>query len=227
LDFDDADALKMYDNCIYYNQPYYYIYDAGFTTYFKDILDYSHQKPFGQRDTITTLTYSDTTLTIAAQQYADSYQWYHDSLPIAGATDTALHIYCATAADAGSYTCHSIGQYFNTHSFRFNYGITEFTSEPQTVIVDPRLSTTTLATIYPTLSDGTITIKYALPQQQQVSLQVYDMVGASVYTRDIGIHPHGLYYEHIDLSDLATGTYFARIVFSQGYSRTQRIIIAR
>jgi hypothetical protein len=226
LDFGDAYHLLTYNDRLYVNPSRKNFLDAG--TF--DTVGYlfTNQKPFGYRDTVTVLTYGDTVLTIAAQQYADSYQWYKDSVPIAGATDTALHIYVATPADAGSYTCHSIGQYFNTHGFRFNYGITEFGSEPQLLRVDPRQSiTNNLATLYPSLSDGHLTLKYALHTPQAVYVKVYSITGALVSSLTIPERAHGQYYEPIYLDELAAGAYFARVDYSGGYNKTVRLVIVK
>jgi hypothetical protein len=187
--------------------------------------DYSNQKPFGNSDTISTDTYADTIFTIASQQYADSYQWYHADTAIPGAVDTMLHIYCATQADAGTYTCHSLGQYFNTHDFRFNYGLTEFISEPHTLIVSPTIVNPNLAMIYPTVSSGTVTLKYSLPEAQSMSLRIYDMKGSVAYEYTTGIQPHSEYLQLLNLSGLASGTYTARVEYSLGYSRILRLTI--
>jgi hypothetical protein len=225
LDFGDAYYLLTYNDRLYVNPSRKNFLDAG--TF--DTVGYlfTNQKPFGYRDTVTVLTYGDTVLTIAAQQYADSYQWYKDSVPVAGATDTALHIYVATPAEAGSYTCHSIGQYFNTHGFRFNYGITEFGSEPQLLRVDPRIASTQLASLYPSLSDGHLTLKYALPTPQAVYVKVYSITGALVSSLTIPERAHGQYYEPIYLDELAAGAYFARVDYSGGYNKTVRLVIVK
>ena len=221
LDFSDAYSLETYNNVISYSRSYFYGGMSNDTTY----LNYSNQKPFGISDTATVLTYIDTTLTIADQRYADSYQWYHDGVAISGATDTVLHIYCATQADAGIYTCHSIGQYFARHSFRFRYGITEFTSEPKTLIVDPAIGRADLAVLYPTVSSGGVTLKYALPEEQSVSIRIYDMKGSLVSDNSISAMPHGEYVTPLDLSFLAAGAYITKITYSKGYTRTIRLAI--
>ncbi len=188
---------------------------------------YSPQKPFGNIDTIVTDTYSDTILTIADQQYADSYQWYQNGVAISGAVDTILHIYCATQADAGTYTCHSIGQYFNTHDFRFNYDVTEFLSEPQTLIVSQNIAKSTLAALYPAVSSGNITLKYSLPESQSVVLQVYDLKGSLVYDQNFGTQAHSEYIQPLNLSGLASGSYIARIGYGLGYKQTIRFVILK
>jgi hypothetical protein len=211
LDFSSASGLKQIDDL------------AQYASY--SFFDYSHQKPFGDRDTVTVLTYSDTILTIADQHYADSYQWYHDGRPISGATDTILHIYCATQADAGTYICHSIGQYFNSHSFRFNYGITEFESEPQTLMVSPTIGKTKLVTLYPTVSGGLITLRYSLPEPQSVTFRVYDTKGSLVYDSDLSTLAHSEYRQVFDLSGMASGSYIAHVQYSLGYSQNLRLVI--
>jgi hypothetical protein len=224
LDFSDAPAMKLIDERIAYQVS---LTNAPCCGGYSTVTDfrYTPQKPFGTIDTTTILTYNDTTLSIADQHYADNYQWYRNGVAIAGATDTLLPIYCATQADAGIYTCHSIGQYFNTHSFRFNYGITEFTSESKTLIVSPTIGKQNLAALYPTVSSGTVTLKYSIPEEQTLIVKVYDMAGAEVYTTDLGTRVHGVYTQPLDLSFLPSGSYIAAIQYSKGYNRRVRLVI--
>jgi Leucine-rich repeat (LRR) protein len=224
LDFSSAYPMKIIDQLVKYDVDANI--QAGCCEYYLTAdYDYSNQKPFGNSDTISTDTYADTIFTIASQQYADSYQWYHADTAIPGAVDTMLHIYCATQADAGTYTCHSLGQYFNTHDFRFNYGLTEFISEPHTLIVSPTIVNPNLAMIYPTVSSGTVTLKYSLPEAQSMSLRIYDMKGSVAYEYTTGIQPHSEYLQLLNLSGLASGTYTARVEYSLGYSRILRLTI--
>jgi hypothetical protein len=229
LDFSSATIMKQIDE-----EVLYYIPNNAqgccaccfqYNTYSPLDFVYTPQKPFGDTVSITVYTYNDTFLTIAYQQYADSYQWYHNGTAIAGAVDTILHIYCATQADAGSYTCHSIGQYFNTHAFRFNYGITEFESEPQAVIVNPTIGKINLAALYPAVSSGTLTLKYALPEAQDVTVKIYDLKGSLVYDLDLGSQAHSDYLQVLDLSGLASGSYIAQVQYSLGYRQAIRFVI--
>ncbi|MBW8050117.1 MAG: T9SS type A sorting domain-containing protein [Cytophagales bacterium] len=147
LDFSDARELRIADII------------STLTTY-----TYSPQNPFGVADTFNLYTGYTLSLSIASQDSALSYQWFRGTDTIAGATDTLLVIPNVTLADSGVYICRSYGTALDTNNMIFVPGITEFVSEPFTVIIVPDTRPKAfipdtnfrafLNTTYPTFMDG-------------------------------------------------------------------------
>lgn len=116
-DFSDARTLRLADN-----MP-----SVGFHIF-------APQNPFGDSATHNLTVGDNISLSISTQDSALSYQWFKGTDSIVGATDTVLVIPNITLADSGIYTCQSYGTALLSPPMTFG-GISEFVSEPFTVIV--------------------------------------------------------------------------------------------
>lgn len=84
-----------------------------------------------------------------------------------------------------------------------------------------------ITTVYPNPFNPSTVINFFLPQKEQVTLKVYDILGkemTTLYDREnLEAGPHAIMF---DASKLASGTYFATLVSSSVRS-TQKIILSR
>jgi hypothetical protein len=81
-------------------------------------------------------------------------------------------------------------------------------------------------TSYPNPVGGQGTLEYALPEQQEVSLRLYDIMGRVVATLEGGQKEAGRHTTQLDASQLASGVYFARLR-AEGRTVTQKITVVR
>jgi hypothetical protein len=78
---------------------------------------------------------------------------------------------------------------------------------------------------YPNPARSQATVRYALPEKQEVTLRLYDMLGRQVRTVLNGTR-EGRYKQRVDMSGLPSGTYFLRLR-SDGKTRTQKLTVVR
>jgi hypothetical protein len=69
------------------------------------------------------------------------------------------------------------------------------------------------------------TVQFAVPERQEVTLQLYDVLGREVRTL-LSDEVDGRQEQQVDLSDLSSGTYFLRL-HAQEKTETQRLVIVR
>ncbi len=67
---------------------------------------------------------------------------------------------------------------------------------------------------------------FSLPEQQQITLTIYDITGRQVMVAANSIMSEGMNQVSIDTSDLTTGIYFARLT-TENTSATTRMVITR
>ncbi len=70
----------------------------------------------------------------------------------------------------------------------------------------------TLNQNYPNPFNPTTTISFALPRSSDVRLEIFDLLGRTVDSRDLGIQSAGDHAIEYDASSLASGVYFYRLV---------------
>jgi predicted outer membrane repeat protein len=78
---------------------------------------------------------------------------------------------------------------------------------------------------YPNPARTQATVRYAVPERQAVRIALYDVLGRRVRTVADG-RAEGRTEQTIDVSDLASGTYFLRMR-TEGHTETQRITVVR
>ena len=79
---------------------------------------------------------------------------------------------------------------------------------------------------YPNPFNPTNTIRYALPQQENVRLEVYDVLGRRLDVLVDAVVPAGWHIVTMDGSDIASGTYF--YVLSAGsYQHVRPFLLAK
>ena len=131
LDFSDARELRIADTL------------SGLLNF-----SYIPQMPFGDAYSTCILEGDTAILSIAAQDSALSYQWFKDSSPISGATDTILVIPEMALTDTGIYTCRSYGTALESPPMIWGPGISEFVSAPVTIKINLPCSFTGLNSYY-------------------------------------------------------------------------------
>jgi hypothetical protein len=88
---------------------------------------------------------------------------------------------------------------------------------------DQKPSGFNLRQIYPNLRNPATEIEYALPQDAQVVLTVYDLQGVEIATLVDAHREAGLYTVRWDAQGLASGVYFCRLQAGD-YSRTVKMV---
>jgi hypothetical protein len=79
---------------------------------------------------------------------------------------------------------------------------------------------------YPNPVMGQATINYALPEQSQVTLEVYDVLGRRVATLVNREKEAGEYSVRLDAADLSSGNYFYRMRAGD-FTQTRRLVVVR
>ncbi len=81
-------------------------------------------------------------------------------------------------------------------------------------------------TSYPNPTRGQATIEYTLPEAQEVTLEVYDVLGRRVATLENGRRQAGRHTLRLDGGSLPSGVYFGRLQAGDE-TRTQKITVVR
>jgi hypothetical protein len=81
-----------------------------------------------------------------------------------------------------------------------------------------------LESSYPNPVSGQATIEYAVPEQSEVTVEVYDVLGRRVATLVDGEKKAGGYSVRIDANDLSSGTYFYRMRAAD-FTETSRLVV--
>jgi hypothetical protein len=79
---------------------------------------------------------------------------------------------------------------------------------------------------YPNPVSGQATIEYAVPEQSDVTVEVYDVLGRRVATLADGEKKAGEHSVRLDASDLSSGTYFYRMR-AEDFTQTRRLVVVR
>ena len=79
---------------------------------------------------------------------------------------------------------------------------------------------------YPNPFNPTTTIRFSLPVQSQLKINIYNMLGELVKTLSDGMYEAGYYNITIDASDLSSGTYIYRLE-SNDFVETKKMILLK
>ena len=94
------------------------------------------------------------------------------------------------------------------------------------VVVERQPTEAELLPTYPNPTSSQATVRFAVPESQHVRIHLYDMLGRRVQTvTDQELE--GRHEQAIDVSRLASGTYFLRMQTDDGPVDTQRITVVR
>ncbi|MBD3221061.1 T9SS type A sorting domain-containing protein [bacterium] len=141
------------------------------------------------------------TFEILSHLGGDTFQWYRDGEPLAGATGPVLVLDGVDLADLGTYQCVSDGLWSRSVEI----------SESLATTAAPAVSPLTLAPSHPNPFNPATTLRFSLPRATEVRLAVYDVAGREVARLVDGLRPAG---EHTVLwqpRGLASGTYLYRL----------------
>jgi len=86
--------------------------------------------------------------------------------------------------------------------------------------------TYTLGQNYPNPFNPSTTIEYSIPQNSDVSLKIYDMLGKEVASLVSGYKETGTYIVNWDASHLSSGVYFYKLV-AGSYILTKKMILSK
>jgi predicted outer membrane repeat protein len=100
---------------------------------------------------------------------------------------------------------------------------TESFSEPVTIA--RQVNETELLPTYPNPARGQATVRFAVPNRQNVRINLYDLLGRRVQTV-VDTDAEGRTEQTIDVGGLASGTYFLRMQ-TESHTETQRITVVR
>ena len=93
------------------------------------------------------------------------------------------------------------------------------------VVIARQVTEAELLPTYPNPVRGQATVRFAVPEQQNVRLALYDVLGRRVQLVADG-PADGRTEQHLDVSGLSSGTYFLRMQ-TDGYTETQRVTVVR
>jgi len=93
------------------------------------------------------------------------------------------------------------------------------------ITVEQAVTELRLLGTYPNPARSQATVRFAVPEQQDVSLKLYDVLGRQVRTVQQG-EVQGRQELQVDVSGLPSGTYFLRLT-TDGQTRTQKLTITR
>jgi hypothetical protein len=79
---------------------------------------------------------------------------------------------------------------------------------------------------YPSPASGQATLEYRLPEEREVTIEVYDVLGRRVATLADGKKEAGHHRATLEASQLPSGTYFARMR-AEGFQQTRRLTVVR
>jgi len=100
---------------------------------------------------------------------------------------------------------------------------TESFSDPVTIA--RQVTAAELLPTYPNPVRGQATVRFAVPDRQNVRIDLYDLLGRRIRTV-VDHNVEGRTEQTLDVSGLASGTYFLRMQ-TPGHTETQRITVVR
>lgn len=80
--------------------------------------------------------------------------------------------------------------------------------------------------VYPNPNNGVATLAYELPSNAAVNIEVYDIAGKLVFSKNEGSVPSGQHNVVLDLENLSAGAYSIRLNVNEGV-QTQQLIITK
>ena len=94
-----------------------------------------------------------------------------------------------------------------------------------TVTVQQPVDATKLHAPFPNPVDQRVTVRFAVPERQEVTLRLYDVLGRRVATVAAGSRK-GRQEKQLDVSGLSSGVYFLRLK-TQSETRLERLVVGR
>ena len=162
------------------------------------------------------ITVSPEGLLVSSNDTAQSYQWYLNGAPIVDATTSSI-----CPAVSGNYVV-AITDDNGCEVESFTSEITFNADAPCLVGIDEYgLS----LDVYPNPSTGVFTVNYALEQQMDIELAVFDLLGSRVSNNMLISSQNGT--KVIDLSQEANGVYLLRITLGNDKVLQQRLILVK
>jgi len=98
-------------------------------------------------------------------------------------------------------------------------------SYSKTVTVRRGVEAVTLRAPFPNPTQGQATVPFAVPERQDVTVRLYDVLGRRVQTLVHGTY-EGRQEAHVDLSGLSSGVYFLRLE-TEGHVQMQRVTVVQ
>ncbi|PEN08714.1 hypothetical protein CRI93_02850 [Longimonas halophila] len=95
----------------------------------------------------------------------------------------------------------------------------------EAITVARPVQATELLPTYPNPVRSQATVRFAVPERQDVRIDLYDLMGRRIRTV-VDTNVEGRTEAQLDVSDLASGTYFLRMQ-TKGHTETQRITVVR
>lgn len=80
---------------------------------------------------------------------------------------------------------------------------------------------------YPNPFNPTTTIKFSIPQQDFVTLKIFDVLGNEVQTLLSEVKPAGNYQIDFNAENLSSGMYFYQLTTSGGFSQTKKMVLVK
>ena len=96
-----------------------------------------------------------------------------------------------------------------------------------TGIVDHKQSGLYSVSIYPNPTRAFATLKYSLPQNGVVLLNLYNLLGKEVSTLSQGNRSAGIYSQSIDATSLPGGVYYYKLVVNGTPVNTGKVIVSK
>lgn len=80
---------------------------------------------------------------------------------------------------------------------------------------------------YPNPFNSSTTISYYLPYKSTASLQIFNILGQQVYSKNLGLQSAGEHNISVDLAFCPSGIYFVRMETDRGYSNNIKILLLK
>jgi hypothetical protein len=96
--------------------------------------------------------------------------------------------------------------------------------DPGTIVVEKIPDTFVMKANYPNPARQQTTIEYGLPEREQVTLRLYDVLGRRVATFVNGSKEAGQYEHRVDTARLSSGVYFYRMRAGD-FTKTKRMVV--
>jgi hypothetical protein len=156
------------------------------------------------------------TFTVVATGTAPlTYQWQKRGVDIVGATAASYKIPAATLADNGAqYRCqvkNALGVSSSNHATLTVTLVQAKAGEDGKSITEGLPAEYRLTQNYPNPFNPTTTIGFDLPEQSQVTVRIFNVLGEQVAVLGEGVFPAGSHQVLFDATEHPSGVYFCRI----------------
>ena len=164
---------------------------------------------------------------------ANQYQWVKDGSDITGATDSVYIISNASVSDPGTYIC----RITNTIAI----DLTLYSRPFQVEVIDPTgisgHSTNlpkeyALYQNYPNPFNPVTSIKFDLPEEARVKIEIFDVLGQPIAILLDSKKPAGFHQVNFDASQFSSGMYFYAILAESNeqkdnFSKVKKMLLVK